>query len=98
MAVDISSDMLRAARSRPGTTIRAVAGDLESLPFRAGVFQKAICLNAIHHVPDIAKAVREVARVLDDDGVALFSEPGQGHADAPRPPRFATTACWSRTF
>src|SRR5262249_40880197 len=28
-------------------------------------------------------AVREIARVLDSTGVALFSEPGEGHADAP---------------
>ena len=84
VAVDISLDMLRAGRSRPGgQSIRAVAGDLESLPFRSGTFQKAVCLSAIHHVPDIPAAVAEIARVLTDDGVALFSEPGRGHADAP---------------
>jgi len=83
IAVDISWDMLRAGRSRPGADVRAVAGDLEALPFRSGAFQKAVCLSAVHHVPNIPKALREVARVLDDDGVALFSEPGQGHADAP---------------
>ena len=83
IAVDISWDMLRAGRSRPGTNVRAVTGDLEALPFRTGAFQKAVCLSAIHHVPDMAKALGEISRVLDDDGVALFSEPGQGHADAP---------------
>ena len=83
IAVDISFDMLRAGRSRPGTSIRAVTGDFEALPFRSGAFQKAVCLDALHHVPDIAKALREVSRVLDGDGVALFSEPGRGHADAP---------------
>ena len=72
ISVDISLDMLREGRSRPGTRIRAVAGDMESLPFRTGVFQKVICLNALHHVPDISKAMREVVRVLADDGVALF--------------------------
>jgi SAM-dependent methyltransferase len=83
IAVDISHDMLVAGRARPGTAIRAVAGDMESLPFRTGVFQQAICLSAIHHVPNIPAAVREIARVLDSNGVALFSEPGRGHADAP---------------
>ncbi len=76
--------MLRTGRSRPaGATIRAVAGDLERLPFRSGTFQKAVCLSAIHHVPDIPKALVELSRVLTDDGVAFFSEPGRGHADAP---------------
>ena len=83
IAVDISFDMLRAGRSRSGPVVPAVAGDMEALPFRSGVFQKAICLNAVHHVPEVGKAVSEIARVLADDGVALFSEPGRGHTDAP---------------
>jgi SAM-dependent methyltransferase len=83
VAVDISLDMLQAGRSRASGTIRAVAGDIESLPFRSASFQKVVCLSAIHHVPDAARAVSEVARVLTDGGQALFSEPGRGHADAP---------------
>jgi SAM-dependent methyltransferase len=84
VAVDISWDMLRTGRSRPaGSALTAVAGDMERLPFRTGVFDKAVCLNALHHVPDMRAAVREVSRVLNDRGVALFSEPGKGHADAP---------------
>jgi ubiquinone/menaquinone biosynthesis C-methylase UbiE len=82
VAVDISLDMLRTARSRPGgAAIRAVTGDLEALPFRSASFHKALCLNAIHHVPDIPAAVREIGRVLTDDGTALFLEPGRGHAN-----------------
>ena len=83
VAVDISLDMLRAARSRPGAPIRAAAGDMEQLPFRTATFHKAVCLSAVHHVPDLGKALHEISRVLTDDGVALFSEPGQGHAQAP---------------
>jgi ubiquinone/menaquinone biosynthesis C-methylase UbiE len=84
IAVDISWDMLRAGRSRPdGAKLLATAGDMEHLPFRSAAFDKAVCLNAIHHVPDIRAAVREIARVLTDTGIALFSEPGKGHADAP---------------
>jgi SAM-dependent methyltransferase len=82
IAVDISHEMLRVGRSRPGSAIRATTGDMESLPFRSGVFAKSICLSAIHHVPNIGAALKEVARVLTADGVALFSEPGKGHADA----------------
>jgi SAM-dependent methyltransferase len=84
VALDISVDMLRAGRSRPsGAQLWAVAGDLERLPFRSGSFAKAVCLSAIHHVPDIPAALRQLARVLRDDGVAVFSEPGKGHADKP---------------
>jgi SAM-dependent methyltransferase len=82
VAVDISFDMLRAARERPGTAIRAAVGDMEALPFRSGTFQQALCFSALHHVPHMDAAVREIARVLDDDGIAFFSEPGKGHAEA----------------
>ena len=83
VAVDISLEMLRAGKQRPGgASIRAVTGDMEALPFRSGTFQKAVCLSALHHVPDMSAAIGEVGRVLTDDGVALFSEPGRGHAEA----------------
>lgn len=84
IAVDISVDMLRAARSRPnGTAVVAVAGDMERLPFGDGAFDKAVCFNALHHVPDMSRAVGEVARVLHSSGVAFFSEPGRGHSRRP---------------
>ena len=83
VAVDISHDMLRVGRTRPSRApIPAAAGDMEHLPFADGTFDKAMCLNALHHVPDIPAAIREVARVLTDTGTAVFSEPGVGHADA----------------
>lgn len=82
IAVDLSLDMLRAGRGRQGAPVRAVAGDMEALPFRTGTFDKAVCFSALHHVPDMARAVREIARVLAPDGVALFSEPGEGHDEA----------------
>jgi ubiquinone/menaquinone biosynthesis C-methylase UbiE len=84
VAVDISLEMLRVSRER-GTRgpITAVAGDFERLPFVDGSFDKAICLSALHHVPDMAAAVAEISRILSGEGVAVFSEPGSGHATMP---------------
>jgi ubiquinone/menaquinone biosynthesis C-methylase UbiE len=84
VAVDISLEMLQVSRQRKtAVPITAVAGDFERLPFVSGSFDKAICLSALHHVPDMGAAVREIARVLTDKGVAVFSEPGAGHATMP---------------
>jgi SAM-dependent methyltransferase len=84
VAVDIAHEMLAVTRERPTRRpILAVAGDLERLPFADGSFDKAVCLSALHHVPDMAAAVREIARVLTPTGVAVFSEPGAGHAAMP---------------
>ena len=60
---------------------RVVTGDAEALPFSSGAFDRVICLNAIHHVPHIPTALGEVARVLNPDGLAVFSEPGVGHSE-----------------
>ena len=84
VAVDIAHEMLAVTRERPTRRpILAVTGDLERLPFRDGSFDKAVCLSALHHVPDMAAAIREIARVLTPSGVAVFSEPGTGHATMP---------------
>ena len=84
VAVDIAHEMLAVSRDRAtASPIPAVAGDLEKLPFRDGSFDKAVCLSAIHHVPDMPAALREIARVLTPAGVVVFSEPGIGHADKP---------------
>lgn len=57
-----------------------MAGDLEQLPFAPATFDKAYCLSAIHHIPDIPSALAELHRVLTPQGAVLFSEPGVGHA------------------
>lgn len=82
VSVDISLEMLRVGRGRlPGEPL-VVAGDLECLPLRSGSFDKAVCLNAFHHVPDMPKGLAEICRVLKPGGRIVFSEPGRGHAAA----------------
>lgn len=89
VSVDISTEMLGVGqrRLRRGREARLVAGDFEALPFASGSFDKAVCLNALHHVPRLDVALSEIHRVLTDDGMVLFSEPGTGHAEKP----------WSKT-
>jgi ubiquinone/menaquinone biosynthesis C-methylase UbiE len=86
VALDLSLEMLRIGKRRfhESDSFIAAAGDMEKLPFQSDTFDKAICLNAIHHLPGIPNALKEVARVLKQDGVALFSEPGKGHAEDPQ--------------
>ncbi len=40
-------------------------------------------MNALHHVPSYAAALREIHRVLKPGGRAVFSEPGTAHAVQP---------------
>ncbi len=82
VSVDISVEMLRVGRDRLPRAPLVVAGDLEQLPLGSGSFDKALCLNAFHHVPDMPKALGEICRVLRSGGRIVFSEPGRGHAEA----------------
>jgi Methyltransferase domain len=52
----------------------------QSLPFTDHSFDGVLCLNALHHQPSYAVALREIHRVLKPDGRAVFSEPGTAHA------------------
>jgi SAM-dependent methyltransferase len=82
-AIDIAFDMLRVGRGRvAGLTTSLVGADLEQLPFRDRSFDRALCLNALHHLPRPADALREISRVLDDNGRLVLVEPGSGHASA----------------
>ena len=82
VAADLSSDLLGIAHRRLAESGGAytVCGDSEALPFRASSFDRVLCLNAMHHMPDLGKALSEIARVLSAEGRAVFAEPGIGHS------------------
>jgi SAM-dependent methyltransferase len=84
VSLDIAHDMLKIGQRRLGPQARLTVGDFEALPFTAETFDGAICLSALHHVPHIPRALREIHRVLREDGVVVFSEPGAGHASHPQ--------------
>ncbi len=63
-----------APRRANGTAVDCVAADAERLPFADGSFDR-IWGNAVLHHLDLARAVREVRRVLAPGGVAVFCEP-----------------------
>lgn len=46
--------------------------DAENLPFAEGSFERVTCRIAPHHFPDMARFVREVARVLAPGGLFLL--------------------------
>ena len=80
--------VLRTPRHRPPTLSRirssqVVCGDSETLPFRTPSFDRVLCLNAMHHMPNVGNALREIVRVLSADGRAVFAEPGVGHSRQP---------------
>jgi SAM-dependent methyltransferase len=91
IAVDLSVEMMRRGRTRLSADSRLVFRDDaafvtargQALPFVAGSFDGVLCMNALHHLPSYASALREIYRVLKPGGRAVFSEPGTAHALQP---------------
>ena len=68
--------MVRQRRDRTRRVVRAVA---EALPFRDAAFDVVVANYVLHHVPDTARAVTELARVMRPGGVAVVACVGDGH-------------------
>lgn len=73
VAVDGSAAMLQAARRRlqGATNIDLRRGELEALPMDDGRLDAAMVMLVLHHVPEPARALAEVARVLKPGGRAI---------------------------
>ncbi len=41
---------------------------------------RIVCIDALHHVPNLPEVLNEMGRVLRDGGVAAFAEPGPRHS------------------
>jgi SAM-dependent methyltransferase len=80
-AFDLSPGYVNETRARAaanGVSVECVTADGENLPFADATFD-AVWGNAILHHLDLAKAGRELKRVLKPHGVAVFCEPWGGN-------------------
>jgi len=72
VGLDIARAMLRraAGRVRRGnvSNVALVRGDALALPFRDGVFDAINCSGGFHQLPDLPRAIDEIARVLKSGG------------------------------
>jgi ubiquinone/menaquinone biosynthesis C-methylase UbiE len=93
VGIDLSPHMLAAAAGRRPDLVR---GDGEMLPFGSASLDAVVCRGALHHLPDVARGIREVARVLRPGGRVVMAEPNHD-ALSLRLPRWAWRK-WSARF
>ena len=71
-ATDASAEMIaEAKRDNRSSNLHFSVQDMFSLPYADGSFDAVIVSNALHIVPQPEKALREIRRVLKDDGVLI---------------------------
>jgi SAM-dependent methyltransferase len=66
--LDLSSRMVELARARG---VDAQQGDVQALPFDDGVFDTVVAAWMLYHVPDLDRALGEIARVLVPGGALV---------------------------
>jgi len=67
--VDISFDMAKIAKSKlKDHKVRFKVGDVEDLPYPDNTFNIITCSNSFHHYPNKKRALKEMHRVLKQDG------------------------------
>jgi ubiquinone/menaquinone biosynthesis C-methylase UbiE/GNAT superfamily N-acetyltransferase len=77
VGVDVSSDLLAAARERTpaGVTAEFVAADAHALPFADAEFAAARVERTLQHVTDPAGVIAQMARVVRPGGRVVADEP-----------------------
>ena len=78
--IEISKKMLLIAKEKAKkyglmNNLHLILGDAENLPFRAEIFDKAMSMTVINHLPHPNKAIREMSSVLKVNGIAVVSTP-----------------------
>ncbi len=79
VGVDISDQVLEAGRKNldnAGLSDRVTlqVADLTALPFEDGAFRGVLCWGVLMHVPEVEKAIAELARVTRAGGTIVISE------------------------
>ena len=86
-ALDLSGPMLALARRRCGDLpgVGLAAGDMTALALPDGSVDAAVALQSLAYVPDVARAIGEIARVLRPGGRAVVFDTGLRQRDLARP-------------
>lgn len=74
VGIDYSTAMLRVASRKPAIRGQLATADCLNLPFRASVFDFAICSFALSHIQDLKQTARELARVMRPNAVVFVSD------------------------
>jgi SAM-dependent methyltransferase len=76
VAVDISERMVELTRARG---VKAMVCDAQALPFADASFDCAVAAWMLYHVPDVERAIAELARILRPGGRLVAVTNGADH-------------------
>jgi ubiquinone/menaquinone biosynthesis C-methylase UbiE len=74
---DISDIQIKRSKERLGDTVELKKAAGEDLPYEDKYFDKILCSEVIEHVLDPRTVLKEMSRVLKDDGILSLSIPNE---------------------
>jgi ubiquinone/menaquinone biosynthesis C-methylase UbiE len=82
--LDYSTSLLRQAQSRLGSDscVTYVAANFYSMPFVDGAFDTVMMVRVMHHVEQVSRLLREIARVMAGSGTYVLEFASKRHLKA----------------
>ena len=75
--VDISEFILNKAKKKLVNEVYLSQADAQNLPFKDQALEIVICSEVLEHLLDPSESLKEVARVLNNKGMAIISVPNE---------------------
>jgi len=75
--IDISDIQIQRAMKRLGSKVKLSKAPGEKIPFEDKFFDKILCSEVVEHVLDPREVLKEMSRVLKDDGILSLSIPNE---------------------
>lgn len=72
--LDLSENMLAAAKTKLGDRAALTRGDAAALPYGAETFDAILCNDSFHHYPEPQAVLAEVRRCLKPGGIFLLGD------------------------
>ncbi len=77
VGTDFSEDMLAIARQKTAhlKNVKIIIANVRSLPFPDKIFDTILCSDAFHHFSSPEESLKEIARVVKDNGFLFLVDP-----------------------
>ncbi|MBP9191704.1 MAG: class I SAM-dependent methyltransferase [Ignavibacteria bacterium] len=75
--IDISEIQIERTKKRMGDKVELKKAPGENIPYEDKFFDKILCSEVIEHVIDPREVLKEISRVLKDDGILSLSIPNE---------------------
>jgi len=75
--VDISDFIITKAKKKLGKKVHLFQANAQNLPFKDHTFKQVICSEVLEHLLDPYLSLKEIARILSPQGIAVISVPNE---------------------